>query len=412
MSARKPALSFIFITIVIDMIGFGIIIPVMPKLLVEVTGLSMSDAHVMAEASIPGMLLLLAYSGTAFFCAPIMGGISDRYGRKPVLLASLLGFGLDYLLLAFAPTFGWLIIGRLVAGIMGASFSSAQAYIADISTPEKRAQNFGLVGAAFGLGFMLGPVIGGWLATYGTRVPFMFCAGLSLLNFLFGLFILPESLKPENRRPFQWKRANPVGTFKSFSRYPVIMGLIVALFLIYISAHAVQSNWSFYVIEKFKWEPWEIGLSLGVVGAAFAVIQGGLIRFIIPKLGQSRSVYVGLAVYAIGFLLYGIAPYGWMMYPIIVIYCLGSIAGPAIQGIMSTVIPPNEQGELSGGFTSMMSLAAIIGPLMMIGIFYWFSGENAPVYFPGAPMVLAAVLSIISAGLARNTLKKHNIKTT
>jgi DHA1 family tetracycline resistance protein-like MFS transporter len=229
---------------------------------------------------------------------------------------------------------------------------------------------------------------------------------------MFGLFILPESLKPENRRAFDWKRANPVGAFKSFSRYPVILGLIFALFLIYVSAHAVQSNWGFFVIEKFGWQPWEIGVSLGVVGVAFAVIQGGLIRIIIPKLGQSRSVYVGLMLYALGFLSYGIAPYGWMMYPAIVIYCFGSIAGPAIQGITSTVVPANEQGELQGGFTSMASLAAIIGPLLMGGIFSWFSGPTAPVYFPGAPMVLGAVLTLISALLARSTLKKHIVKTT
>jgi DHA1 family tetracycline resistance protein-like MFS transporter len=411
MSNRTPALSFIFITMLIDMIGLGIIIPVMPGLIVELSGIPPETPHLMAYAAMIGMWLTISYSGMQFFCAPVLGGLSDRFGRRPVLLAALFGLGVDYVFLAFAPTLGWLFAGRIFAGMMGASFSAAGAYIADISTPEKRAQNFGLIGAAFGLGFILGPLLGGWLGTYGLRVPFMVCAGLSLLNCLFGLFVLPESLKPENRRTFDWKRANPVGAFKSFSRYPVILGLIFALFLIYISAHAVQSNWSFFVIEKFHWSTLQIGISLGVVGVAFAVIQGGLIRIIIPKLGQHRSVYFGLALYALGFLCYGIAPYGWMMYPAIIIYCFGSIAGPAIQGITSTVVPPNEQGELQGGFTSMASLAAIIGPLLMGGIFYWFSGAKAPVYFPGAAMVFGAMLTVISALLARNTLMKHIVKT-
>jgi DHA1 family tetracycline resistance protein-like MFS transporter len=233
------------------------------------------------------------------------------------------------------------------------------------------------------------------------------CAGLTALNWLFGFFILPESLKEENKRKFEWSRANPIGTLQKLVRYPVIKGLFVALAFIYISAHAVQTNWSYYVIEKFNWSPSDIGWSLAVVGVAFAVIQGGLIRVIIPKLGQERSVYWGLALYAIGFLLYGIASQGWMMYPIIIIYCLGSIAGPALQGIMSTAIPPNEQGELQGGFTSLMSLAAIGGPILMNSVFAWFTGDNAPVYFPGSAMVLGAVLTLISSLLARNTLKKY-----
>ncbi len=411
MSNRAPALGFIFVTLLIDMIGFGIIIPVMPSLIVEVSGLSPNEPHVMAKAASIGMWLLTVYSIMSFLFAPVMGGLSDRYGRRPVLLAALFGLGLDYVFLSFAPSIGWLYVGRIIAGMMGASFTAAQGYIADISTPEKRAQNFGIVGAAFGLGFILGPIIGGWLATYGLRVPFMACAGMSFLNCMFGLFVLPESLKTENRRAFDWRRANPIGTFKSFSRYPVIKGLIWALFLIYVAAHAVQSNWGYFVAEKFGWGPWDIGISLGVVGVTFAVVQGGLIRFIVPKLGQGKSVYVGLTLYAVGFMVYGIAPQAWMMFPAIVIYCLGSIAGPAIQGITSSTVPANEQGELSGGFTSMMSLAAIIGPVLMGGIFSWFSGANAPIYFPGAPMILSAVLSLICAVLARNTLKKHLVKS-
>jgi DHA1 family tetracycline resistance protein-like MFS transporter len=407
LSNRTPALGFIFVTLLIDVIGFGIIIPVMPDLIIELAGMTPDTPHAVSFASKIGGWMLAAYAIMQFFCAPIMGGLSDRFGRRPVLLASLFGFTIDYLFLALAPSLWWLFLGRIIAGVMGASFTTAGAYIADISTPEKRAQNFGIIGAAFGLGFILGPVIGGFLADLGLRAPFYAGAALTMLNWLFGFFILPESLKEENKRKFEWKRANPVGTLKQLTRFPVIAGLFLALAFIYVSAHAVQTNWSYYVIEKFKWTPRQIGFSLMVVGAAFAVIQGGLIRFIIPKLGRERSVYVGIALYAIGFLFYGLASEGWMMYPITIVYCLGSIAGPALQGIMSTAIPPNEQGELQGGFTSLMSLAAIVGPIVMNSVFAWFTGDNAPVYFPGAAMVLAAVLTLISSLLARNTLKKH-----
>ncbi|MBX2962048.1 MAG: TCR/Tet family MFS transporter [Cyclobacteriaceae bacterium] len=398
---RKPALGFIFVTLLIDVTGLGIIIPVMPKLILELTSGTLS------EAASDGGWLISAYAIMQFICSPIMGALSDRFGRRPVLLASLFGFGLDYILLAFAPTLGWLFIGRIIAGIMGASFTTAGAYIADISTPEKRAQNFGIIGAAFGLGFILGPVIGGLLGDLGSRVPFLFAAALTLLNWLYGFFILPESLKSENRRAFDWRRANPVGTLKSLFRHNVIAGLFFALAFVYISTHAVQSNWSYYTIEKFSWTERTIGISLGVVGLVFAIVQGGLIRIIIPKLGQERSVYIGLGLYALGFFLYGIATEGWMMYAITVVYCMGSIAGPALQGIMSGIIPPNEQGELQGGFTSLMSLTAIVGPPIMNNLFAYFSGSQAPFYFPGAAMLLGAVLTIISSMLARRSLKKR-----
>ena len=399
-TSRKPALGFIFITLLIDVTGLGIIIPVLPKLIQELSHGSLS------EAAAYGGWLVSVYAIMQFICSPIVGGLSDRFGRRPVLLASLFGFGLDYLFLAFAPTLGWLFVGRVIAGIMGASFTTAGAYIADISTPEKRAQNFGIIGAAFGLGFIIGPVIGGLLGSYGSRIPFMVAAALTLLNWLYGLFILPESLKPENRRKFEWKRANPVGTLKSLFRHQVIAGLFVSLAFLYISSHAVQSNWSYYPIEKFKWDERAIGISLGVVGLVSAIVQGWLIRLIIPKLGQERSVYVGLSLYALGFLLFGLATEGWMMYAITVVYCFGGIAGPALQGIMSGIVPPNEQGELQGGFTSLMSITAIVGPPLMNNLFAYFSGAGAPMYLPGAAMLLGAVLTIISSLLARRSLKR------
>ncbi|MFM9838336.1 MAG: TCR/Tet family MFS transporter, partial [Cyclobacteriaceae bacterium] len=278
------------------------------------------------------------------------------------------------------------------------------AYIADISTPEKRAQNFGMIGAAFGLGFIIGPAIGGFLGSYGARVPFLVAAGLSLLNWLYGFFILPESLKPENRRPFDWKRANPVSSLLNLKRYPVILGLVASLILIYVAAHAVQSNWSFYTIEKFKWTPTMIGISLTAVGVLISAVQGGLIRVIIPKLGQKKSLYVGLALYSLGFVLFSFATQGWMMFVFLIPYCLGGIAGPALQGIMSAQVPPNEQGELQGALTGLMSATSIIGPLLMTQLFSYFTAPTSSIYFPGAPMLMGAVLTLLSLVLAMRTL--------
>ena len=403
---KRPAIWFIFITLLVDVTGWGIIIPVVPNLLRELLGGSDNLASVSTAATYGGWLIS-AYAITQFFCAPIIGGLSDQYGRRPVLLGSLLGFGIDFLFTALAPTVGWLFLGRIIAGVSGASFTTAGAYIADISTPENKAQNFGLVGAAFGLGFIIGPMLGGFLGDFGSRVPFFAAAGLALLNCLYGYFILPESLKPENRRKFTWARANPIGTLKSLFRFKVVAGLFMALALVYISGHAVQSNWSYYTIEKFKWTSKEIGFSLGVVGFVFAIVQAGLIRIIIPKLGQQRSVYVGLAMYSFGLLLYAFATQGWMMYAFTVVYCLGGIAGPALQAIMSGIIPPNEQGELQGGFTSMMSACSIIGPPLMNGVFAFFTTPSSTEYFPGAAMLLGAMLTLTSALLARRSLKKY-----
>jgi DHA1 family tetracycline resistance protein-like MFS transporter len=262
------------------------------------------------------------------------------------------------------------------------------------------------LGAAFGLGFIIGPVLGGLLGQYGSRVPFMAAAAFSLLNTLYGYFILPESLKPENRRKFEWSRANPIGALQNMKRYPVIYGLILSLGLIYIALHAVQSNWSFYVIEKFGWNEAQIGYSLGAVGVLSAVVQGYLIRLIIPKLGQKRGVYVGLLLYAVGFVLYAFATEGWMMYVFMVPYILGGIAGPSLQGIISTQVAPNEQGEIQGALTSLQSLTSIIGPPLMTNLFAVFTDPSTKIYLPGAPMLMAATLTLVSTILARKSLKR------
>lgn len=398
LNKRDAALGFIFITLLLDVIGFGIIIPVFPKLITELIGGTLS------EASIYGGWLMFAFSITQFLFSPVLGNLSDRYGRRPVLLFSLFGFGLDYLFLALAPTIGWLFLGRVLAGIMGASFTTATAYIADISTPEKRAQNFGLIGVAFGLGFIIGPVIGGVLGQFGSRVPFYAAACLTLLNCLYGYFILPESLKKENRRAFEWKRANPVGSLKALKRYPVILGLVGSLICIYIGAHATQSTWTFFTMEKFQWNEAWVGYSLGFVGLMVAIVQGGLIRVINPWLGEKRSVYWGLVLYVLGFVLFAFASEGWMMFAFLVPYCLGGIAGPALQGIISNQIPANEQGELQGALTGLMSLTSIIGPPMMTNLFAFFTGKDAPVYFPGAPFLMGAALTLLSLILAMRSL--------
>ncbi len=398
---RKAALGFIFVTLLVDVTGFGVIIPVIPKLLSEMMNVGI------AEASSYGGWLLAAFAVMQFLCSPLIGNLSDQYGRRPVLLISLFGFGIDYLFLAFAPTIGWLFVGRVIAGIMGASFTTAAAYIADISEPDKRAQNFGMIGVAFGLGFIFGPAIGGILGeNFGSRAPFVAAAILTLLNWLYGFFILPESLSPQNRRKFEWKRANPLGSLLFLYRYKVILGLVASIVLIYIAAHAVQSTWSYYTMEKFGWRPDMVGYSLAFVGLMVAIVQGGLIRIIIPKIGQKRSVYVGLALYAVGFLLFAFATQGWMMFVFLIPYCFGGIAGPSLQGIMSSCVPANEQGELQGALTSLVSLTAIIGPVLMTGLFYYFTKSDAPVYFAGAAMLMGAFLTVISAFMARRSLKK------
>ena len=397
---RGNALMFIFITILIDVIGIGIIIPVLPKLITELTGGDMS------EAARYGGWLMFAYAIMQFLFAPIIGGLSDRYGRRPVLLLSLFGLGIDYLFLAFAPTIGWLFIGRLLAGISGASFTTASAYIADVSPPEKRAQNFGLIGAAFGLGFIIGPVLGGLLGQFGSRAPFFASAALALLNWLYGYFILPESLSPENRRPFDWKRANPVGSLLQLRRYPVIIGLIGSMLCLYIAGHSSQSTWSYYTMEKFGWNEKWVGYSLGFVGLTIGLVQGLLTRVIIPKLGAVRSVFVGLSLSAFGFVCFALATQGWMMFALMIPFALGGIAGPSLQGIISGQVPANEQGELQGALTGLISATSIVGPLLMTNLFSWFTTKEAPVYFPGAPFMMGAILTVLGMVLAIRPLRK------
>ncbi|MDI9308693.1 MAG: TCR/Tet family MFS transporter [Limnohabitans sp.] len=402
---KQAAIGFIFITLLIDVIGLGIIIPVVPKLIQELIHGDVS------EAAKYGGWLTFAYAFTQFVFSPLVGNLSDRFGRRPVLLLSLFGFSLDYLLLAFSPSITWLFVGRIIAGITGASITTASAYIADISTSENRAKNFGMIGAAFGLGFIIGPVIGGFLGHFGARVPFYAAAVLCMINFIYGYFILPESLDKSNRREFDIKRANPVASLLNLKKYPSLIGLVIAVFLLHTASHAVQSNWSYFTMFQFKWDEKMVGISLGVVGLLVALVQGGLIRLVNPKLGNVKSIYVGMALYTLGMFLFGFATQSWMMFAFLVPYCLGGIAGPALQAVISEKVPANEQGEIQGTLTSLISASAIIGPPVMSSVFYFFTHKEAPFIFAGAPFILGGIGMLLSTFVAYFSLRKYHQNT-
>lgn len=397
-SPNKHAVVFIFVTLLIDSIGFGIIMPVLPALIMQLTG-----EHLDAAARYGGWLGFV-FAAVQFFCAPLLGNLSDRYGRRPVLLFSLFALGLDYLLMGFAPRLEWLFIGRFIAGIAGASFGPAYAYLADISPPEKRAQNFGLAGAAFGIGFIAGPAIGGLLGSFGPRTPFLVAAAFSLLNVTFGYFALPESLPSQSRRAFEWSRANPLGTLRQMRKYPAVLSLAAAAFLWQLGHQVLPSVWAFYTMQKFQWSVTAVGMSLAAAGVVMAISQGALTRVLIPKLGERRAALIGLSAGAVVYCWYALAPLGWMMYLGVLAWALAALAWPSLNALMSQQIPPTAQGELQGGLASVSSLSAIIGPPLMTQLFGHFAGAAAPVQFPGAPFIAAALLAVLSAVmLARST---------
>jgi DHA1 family tetracycline resistance protein-like MFS transporter len=388
------AITFIFVTLLIDTIGFGLIMPVLPSLIMQLTGGSLDQA---AEY---GGWLGFVFAAVQFFCAPLLGSLSDRFGRRPVLLFSLLALGLDYILMGFAPRIEWLFVGRFIAGVAGASFGPAYAYIADISPPERRAQNFGLVGAAFGVGFIAGPAIGGLLGSFGPRVPFFAAAGFSLLNVTFGYFALPESLPPQSRRPFDWSRAHPLGTLRQMRKYPAVITLASMAFLWQIGHQVLPSVWAFYTMEKFGWSTRAVGASLAASGIVMAISQGMLTRVLIPKLGgERRAAVVGLLAGASIYLWYAFASAGWMMYVGIAFWSIASLAWPSLNALMSQRIPPTAQGELQGGLASVASLASIIGPPVLTQIFSHFASPSAPLRFPGAPFLASALLAVLSAAV-------------
>ena len=385
------AVAFVFITVLLNSIGFGIILPVLPELLIDITG---DPVH---EAARYGGWLAFAYASMQFIFSPLAGNLSDRFGRRPVLLVSLFVFGFDYLIMGFAPTIAWLFLGRIIAGTSATSFGIANACIADLFPPEKRAQNFGLIGAAFGTGFIVGPVIGGFLGEFGPRTPFFVTAGIAFANALFGWLAMPETLAEKDRRPFRLARANPLGAFRQVSQFPVVAGMLGAYFLYMLAHDSLPAIWAFYTMDRYGWGPREVGFSLGVVGVCMLVVQGFLIRKIIPLWGSKRTAYVGLALTIVAFFGYALSSAGWAMYIWIVIGAGSGLIMPAMNGIMSRQIPANAQGELQGILGSVASSTFIISPVVMTQLFAYFSSPAAPVYFPGAAFALAGLLTAGSA---------------
>ena len=403
---RKPALGFIFITLVLDILGIGLIVPILPKLIENMQGGTLSEG-----AMTYGFLAAL-YAFMQFLCAPLLGSLSDRFGRRPVILVSWLGGGLDYFLLAYAPDLTWFVIGRIISGVTGANFAAATAYIADVSPPEKRAANFGLVGAAFGLGFVIGPAVGGWLGHYSLRLPFIVAGCLTLLNWLYGLFVLPESLKPENLRGFSWKRANPVGALLALRQYPMVLGLSWSFFLINLAHQVFPATWVLYTGFRFGWDPRQVGMSLAFVGVMAAIVQGGLTRKVIPKFGEQRTALLGLAVSVFSYIAYGFASQGWMVYAIIIWGSLGGLATPAIQGIVSQQVGDDEQGGVQGSLSSLASVAGILGPPVATGLFGYFVGAQAPFLLPGAAFFCASIIVVVAMFLMQRAFHRVSEDTS
>jgi DHA1 family tetracycline resistance protein-like MFS transporter len=387
MPTSKAALTFVLLTVFIDSLGFGIIIPSLPHVIMALTGEPESTA------SSWGGYLMAVYALMQFFMAPIFGGLSDRYGRRPMLLLSLFAFGVDFLLTGLATSMVWLFIGRAFAGVFGASFATAGAYIGDISNDDNRARNFGLIGAAWGFGFTLGPAIGGLVAEHiDVRAPFFVAAALALANVAFGWFALPESLPVERRRKFEWSRANPFGAFRSIAHLPMLAGLLFATFLYQVAHDSLPAVWMFYVLHKFGWGTYEGGWSLTFVGIMTVLVMGGLTGWAVPRLGNRRAIVIGFLLMTVGFLAYALVPLGWMIFPAIAIGSLGGIANPAMQSVMSQQAGPSAQGELQGVNACIASVAAVISPVFMTQLFKEFAAKDAPVYLPGAPYIVAAVL--------------------
>ncbi|MBU6298732.1 MAG: TCR/Tet family MFS transporter [Alphaproteobacteria bacterium] len=389
----RHALVFIFITILVDMTGLGLIIPVLPKLIAELTGLGLSGA------ARYGGLVIFVYAGMQFFFSPVIGSLSDRFGRRPVLILALVAIGIDYTITALAPTITWLFFARALSGMAGASYTTANAYIADISPPEKRAANFGLVGAAFGLGFIFGPAIGGILGQHDVRLPFFIAAALAMANALYGAVVLTESLPQENRRKFEIWRANPLGALTALRRFPFVLPLCGVIVLMRFAHDANPATWTYYTMLKFHWTTAGVGYSLMAAGAITAVVYGGLTRAVIPLIGEVRAVYFGLACGVLAFAGYAFAAQGWQMYAWMLVGSLVGLSMPALNAIMSKEVGPAEQGELQGAVTSVGSLTSIMAPVAMSYLFAYFTSGKAPVYFPGAAFLAASVCLALAAAV-------------
>ncbi len=389
----RSAILFILITIVIDSMGIGIILPVMPDLILQLEGGSLG------QAALWGGVLTTLFAVMQFLCGPVVGNLSDWYGRRPVLLISLFVIAIDYVLMAVAGTIWLLVIARIIAGIAAATHSTASAFMADVSRPEEKAQNFGLIGAAFGVGFVLGPLLGGVLGEYGPRVPFYAAALLAGANLVLGYFALPETVTDKIRRPFTWARANPFGSFASVSRLPGLTGLLVVSFLNTVAIYVYPVVWAYFTKEAFGWEPRTVGLSLAAYGVCTAVVQGWLIRPVIARLGEFKTVILGFIIDVFAFAALAIVWAGWMVFALLPFTSLGALAGPALQGMMSRAVSDDAQGELQGVLTSVNAVAMVLSPPVMAGAFFAFTKDDAIAYIPGAPFVLSAILVVFAIAI-------------
>ena len=392
-------LGFVLVVIFLDVFGFGLVIPTLPKLIEELVGGDVGKA-----SRLYGLLLGL-YSLMQFGFSPLLGYLSDRFGRRPVILTALLGSAVDYLLLALAPSVGWFFLGRAISGISGASIAAASAYVADVTPTTRRAQAYGLMGAMFGLGFVIGPALGGVLGHYHLRLPFVTAAGLTFLNWLYGLWIMPESLPQERRRNFRLVQANPFRVFATLRCHPVVQGLGLAFFLSYLGQMSLNSVWVLYADYRYGWSVREIGMSLALVGIMAMVVKGGLVRWVVPWLGEARAIHWGLLIGIFTYLGYGLAPQGWMIYPLIIVGSLAGITSPAAQSLISRHTPPNRQGAVQGALSSLISLAGVLAPPVATWLYGVFIGAYAPWEMPGAPIFLGALLLTGALIVSNHTLR-------
>ncbi|MGV1756046.1 TCR/Tet family MFS transporter [Rhizobium sp. A22-96] len=400
----RRGLFLVFLILFLDVIGIAIIMPVMPKYLEELTGASVSTA------ATEGGWLLLAYAGMQFLFSPLIGNLSDRFGRRPLLLASVLTFAIDNFICAIAGTYWMLFVGRILAGISGASFSTCSAYIADISNDENRAKNFGLIGMAFGVGFVLGPVIGGFLGEFGPRVPFYGAAALAFLNFVGAYFLLPETLDAKHRRPFEIWRANPFGALTQIRRYQGIGWVCVVMFLNWLAHGVYPAVWAFVTSYRYGWSEGQIGLSLAVYGIGAAISMGLVLPRLVPLLGEWKTALVGLVFSCLGLLGYAFAWQGWMVYAVIVLTVIENVADAPLRSIAASKVPPSAQGELQGALGSLTSITAIIGPVLFPYLFQYYTAPTAPVIFAGAPLIMGAILVVVGLFVLLTKVRKTEPK--
>jgi DHA1 family tetracycline resistance protein-like MFS transporter len=400
---RRAGTAFVLVTVLLDTLGLGLLIPVAPRLVA-----SFLNDDLGAASHYFGILVSI-YAAMQFLFAPVLGGLSDRFGRRPVIFLSLLGAAASYLLSGFAPALWWLFVGRVISGITAASFSAANAYVADVTPPEKRAGAFGLIGAVFGLGFILGPALGGALGDRSLRLPYFVGAGLNFANLLYGLFVLPESLAPQNRRPFSLARANPLGSLRALSRHRVVLGLTGTMVCSFMAQWILQSVWALHTQARFGWSLQMVGVSLMVVGVATAIVQGFLVRAAVPRLGERRALVLGLVMSIAGHTLLGLANHGWMMMSFIFVLALGGLAGPAVQAIISREVAADEQGELQGALNSLSGICAIVGPLIGTNLLATFEPETAAVRIPGAPFFASAMLNLVGLALALRLFRARRL---